>query len=115
MNLRQVNECFFIGDYQGSFEALRILYSDLLKKPRKEMEKDWTKFVAEKNGISVNEGSFAKRNLKLRDRQNNYLYVHIPEIKARFIEVLEKHKLLDMDISAKPKYRKKAKLTVPQH
>lgn len=99
LDLRQVNECFFHGAYLNSFEALRILYSDLLKKPRNDLRADWETFLAQKEMISVSGGTHSKRNLKLRDRLNCFLYTNIPEIKSKFIEVLEKYNLLNQDRS----------------
>lgn len=107
LDLRQINECFFQGDYEGSFEALRILYSDLLEKPRSEIEKDWQQFLTEKNQI-VTHGELQHRRLMNQQRSvNSFLYQNIPVIKAKFIRALEKHNLLNIDFGAKPQIKHK--------
>lgn len=97
MDLRQVNECYFHKDYKGSFEALKILYSDLLEKPRKDMEKSWKDFLNKLNNFKVADANKWNRDLRLNNFIINYLYQNIPEIKSKFIQVLEKHKLLNID------------------
>ena len=112
-DLIRINECFFTKDYQGSFEGLRMLYSDLLPKPRKEIEEKWREFCKKKTAIQIREGDFVRRSINQSKSENTYLYQNIPEIKAEFIDIMHENKLLDIETGAKPKYSRKGHLTVP--
>ena len=114
LDLKQVNECFFAGDYRGAYEALRILYSDLLENPRREMEQDWIDFQQRKAALKVSGELTFRRLNNIRKAETEFLYANIPVIKAKFIRALEKHNLLNIETGAKPKYAHKAHLTVPQ-
>lgn len=113
MDLRQINECFFNKDYDGSFEALRILHSDLLDKPKKDIEEDWKKFLTEKNALTARGDLSFRRTANKQKILSQFLYINIPIIKAKFIQVLEENNLLKLETGAKPKYRKKGHLTAP--
>jgi hypothetical protein len=104
LDLTQINECFFEKDYYGSFAGLRMLFSDLLAKPQEEIKGEWDKFLQDEK---ASQGKYMGSEM-------DFLYNNIPEIKAKFIRILEKHNLLNVDYGAKPKYRKKAHLTVPR-
>lgn len=112
-DLIRINECFFNKDFQGSFQGLRMLYSDLLPKPRKELTEKWLEFCKKKEAILIHEGDFVRRSMDQSKAENAFLYENIPEIKEKFIDIMHANNLLDLETGAKPKYSKKGHLSVP--
>lgn len=104
MDLAEINKCFFNGAYIESFEALRILYADLLKKPREMIEKDWREFLKRKENVKINASNFARNSIKLEEAISRFLYKEIPEIKAKFVAILEECDLLNLDTKVKPRF-----------
>jgi len=107
MDLSEVNKCFFNRDYIGSFEALRILYSDLLEKPKEMIKEEWEEFLKQKSQIIVMGGSITRTSVRMEAKIDKFLYKEIPKIKAKFISVLEKCDLLNLDLTVKPRIQHK--------
>ena len=109
LDLKHINECFFAKDYDGAFDGLLMLYSDLLTRPRKQIKPIWREFVAQKTKLGGFGVTLDRRVANFQQAKNKFLYENIPLIKAEFIRVLEANKLLNLDLGAKPKYQHKQK------
>jgi hypothetical protein len=109
--LRAVQMAWMNKDYNGAFNNLKLIYTWLPNKCKKECQAEYDNAIATIDAIgkAFKELDISTRRTKIGIATRNYLYEAVLHLSATFHDSLDRNKYLEKT-GVKPKFEKMAEL-----